>query len=429
MSRIAVIGAGWAGLAAAVHATTAGHAVTLFEMAAAAGGRARSVVLSEGAFDNGQHILIGAYAETLALMRRVGADPDALLLRLPLLLQYPEGTVLRSPGGPAVPAFVRAVLAAPRWTWAERMSLLAAAAAWRLRGFRTDPATTVAQLARRIAPRVRLDLVEPLCIAALNTPAERASGAVFLRVLRDALFGAAGGSDLLLPRAPLGALLPEPALAWLAAHGQQWRGGRRVQRVAPAPEGGWQVDGESFDAAVLACPPGEAARLAAPFAPLWSRAAAAFEYEPIVTTVLRIARRPAEMPPMLALHAGEDAPAQFAFDLQALRGLPGMVAFVVSGARAWVDRGPPALQAAIVGQARAALGLAADEPVEVVHHAAEKRATFLCTPALARPAPVIAAGCVAAGDYVEGPYPATLEGAVRSGRGAAERLGTGIRPT
>ena len=90
--RIAVIGGGWAGIAAAVTASEAGHRVTLFEMAPQLGGRARRV---DEALDNGQHILIGAYSDTLALMRQVGADPEALLRRLPLALVDPHGNGLR----------------------------------------------------------------------------------------------------------------------------------------------------------------------------------------------------------------------------------------------------------------------------------------------------------------------------------------------
>ncbi|HEY8974134.1 MAG TPA: NAD(P)-binding protein, partial [Burkholderiaceae bacterium] len=72
--RLAVIGGGWAGLAAAVRATQAGHAVTLFEAAAMPGGRARSDDAGDGATDNGQHILLGGYGRTLDLMRTVGVD-------------------------------------------------------------------------------------------------------------------------------------------------------------------------------------------------------------------------------------------------------------------------------------------------------------------------------------------------------------------
>ena len=79
--KLAVIGAGWAGLAAAVRATQAGHDVTVFEAAAMPGGRARSDDDSDAAVDNGQHILLGGYARTLALMCEVGVDVRHALLR------------------------------------------------------------------------------------------------------------------------------------------------------------------------------------------------------------------------------------------------------------------------------------------------------------------------------------------------------------
>jgi hydroxysqualene dehydroxylase len=189
---VAVVGAGWAGLAAAVRATEAGHRVTLFEMAREAGGRARGVELDGFALDNGQHILIGAYRETLALMRLVGADPDALLDRRPLALLDAQGRGLALPSGPAVPAFVRAVVALRGWTVRERAALLGAALRWRLIGFTAPAEATVATLVRHLPARVREDLIEPLCVAALNTPSSQASARVFLRVLRDALFSGPG---------------------------------------------------------------------------------------------------------------------------------------------------------------------------------------------------------------------------------------------
>ncbi|MBS0291573.1 MAG: NAD(P)-binding protein, partial [Proteobacteria bacterium] len=69
--KTAVVGGGWAGIAAAVALADAGHEITVFEMAPQLGGRARSVA-GDPPFDNGQHILIGAYRDSLALMRRLG---------------------------------------------------------------------------------------------------------------------------------------------------------------------------------------------------------------------------------------------------------------------------------------------------------------------------------------------------------------------
>ena len=99
MKQLTIVGAGWAGLAAAVAATRAGWHVQLYEAANTAGGRARSLQQSFAGnpLDNGQHILIGAYRDTLTLMRTVGINPDDVLQRLPLDLRYADGQGLTLP--------------------------------------------------------------------------------------------------------------------------------------------------------------------------------------------------------------------------------------------------------------------------------------------------------------------------------------------
>jgi squalene-associated FAD-dependent desaturase len=423
--RIAVIGAGWAGLAAAVRSVQRGADVTLIEMAREPGGRARRTTTSAGVFDNGQHILIGAYTATLALMRSVGADPDRLLLRQPLALVDPAGRGLRLPPGEPVPAFLRGVLGARQWRWRDRLALVAAAGGWWLRGFRCDPAWSVQQLCSHLPRAVQQALIEPLCVAALNTPMQQASASVFLRVLRDALFSGPGSADLLLPRAPLSALLPDPAWAWLQSAGARCVAGRRVQALARQRDG-WQVDGETFDAVVLACSPTESARLAQAIAPAWAAGAASLRFEPIVTAWLRDDRLQSP-DAMVALPPGPDAPAQFAFDLGALHSDPasrGLWAFVASSAAPWLTDGLAPCGRAMLAQARQAFpgAFAGPDARVLVHMAAERRATFACTPGLVRPAGAINPGLWAAGDAMAGPYPATLEGAVRNGLAAAEAL-------
>lgn len=412
--RVAVIGAGWAGLAAALHLAAGGAHVSMYDTAHRAGGRARQVDVDGRALDNGQHILIGAYRRTLALMRLVGVDVEEALHRRPLALVFADGTGLRLPKGLAPIAFTRAVLAAEHWPLRERLGLLATATTWALSGFRCGRRTTVARLARHLGTAVRRDLIDPLCVAALNTPAERASGRVFLRVLRDALFAGRGAADLLLPTVSLGALLPAPALAWLQVRGHRLHLGRRVMGLAPAATG-WRVDGRTYDAVVMACSAQEAARLSAPLLPEWSAQAAALEYEPIATAY--IVAPGARLPhAMTALRESPDEPAQYAFDHGAMGGQADVFAFVVSGAGPWLERNE-ALQAALMAQATAVLQ--GGEPPRWLRLIVEKRATFRCTPGLSRPPAVLAQGLWAAGDYVEGPYPATLEGAVRSGEAAA----------
>ena len=441
--KVAVIGAGWAGCAAAVEATRLGHSVTLFESARMAGGRARRVDSSVNgqplALDNGQHILIGAYTETLRLMQTLGVDPGSSLLRQPLRLQFPNGEGLafpRSavfaawPGGPRWPAAWQAawgIAMARGWAWGDKVSLLRLALRWRAGGFACAPGLSVAALCKGLSPRALRGLVEPLCVSALNTPAERASAQVFLRVLKDALFSQPGGADLLLPRTDLSALLPDAALAWLTERGPAPRLGARVQALTRSATG-WQLSAsgsadldnteENFDAVLLACPPQEAARLATGTMADWAAQAAGLQHEPIATVYARVV--PGEsaankLPqPMLALQCSADAPAQFVFDRGQLGGPAGLLAFVVSA-----SVGDKALLSAqVLAQGQAQLGL----QLELVQTIVEKRATFACTPGLLRPAAQIAPGLLACGDYVAGPYPATLEGAVRSGLQAARLL-------
>ena len=112
---VAVVGGGWAGCAAAVELARRGAQVTLFEAARTLGGRARAVEVDGRRLDNGQHILLGAYKQTLGLMRRVGIDPAAAILRLPLQMRYPPGAVLSNDGmdfvAPRLPAPLHVLVA------------------------------------------------------------------------------------------------------------------------------------------------------------------------------------------------------------------------------------------------------------------------------------------------------------------------------
>jgi len=419
---IAVVGGGWAGLAAAVEAVTRGHRVRLFETASQLGGRARSLAGDDTVLDNGQHIMIGAYRETLGLMQRVGVDLQRVLLRLPLAMRYPDGQGLQLPPGAPLLAFARGVLGCRHWAWSARLALLAQATRWLASGFRCDAQQTVDTLTHALPRAVHRDLIEPLCVAALNTPSDQASGAVFLRVLQDGLFSGPGSADLLLPRAPLQSLLPAPAGQWLLQRGALLHLGERARELQRVP-GGWRINDQHADAVVLACSATEAARLAEPVAPAWAAPAAALRYEPIVT-VYAASEGTRLAQPMTALRAGPEAPAQFVFDHGALGLQPGRFAFVISGAAAWVARGLEHTAQATLAQAAAAFPAGTwVTPLRLLRVLAEKRATFACTPGLARPPQHIADGLFAAGDYVEGPYPATLEGAVRSGIAAARAAG------
>ena len=432
--KIAIIGAGWAGMAAAVEATLAGHNAIVFEASRAIGGRARALQgnLPDGTpvtLDNGQHILIGAYTDTLRLMRRVGVAPETALLTRPMTLLFPDGCGLRFPAWPTPLDALAGIVSARGWTLADKGSLLRVASGWQLRGFQCDPALSVAQLCQRLRPRVMAELIEPLCVSALNTPAQRASAAVFLRVLKDALFGVQGGSRLLLPRLDLAELFPAAAARWLTQRGGHIRLGSRVESIVQQ-DAQWRVQGEGFDAVILATSASNAALalinhtlvatdLIANKLHTWCRITEALQFEAIAT-VYAWGAGASLAHPMLTLRSNAAQPAQFVFDRGQLGGPSDLLAFVVSASNA--DR--QTIQAQVLAQAQAQLGLT----LQAIQTVVEKRATFACTPGLVRPGQCIAPGLIACGDYVEGPYPATLEGAVRSGIAAVTLAGVQQSP-
>jgi squalene-associated FAD-dependent desaturase len=424
-----MVGGGWAGLAAAVTATQAGHQVTLLEASRHWGGRARALpcTLPDGKptlLDNGQHILIGAYTDTLALMRSVGVDPDATLLRLPLSLLFPDGEGLRLPDWPTPLDVLAGVLGARGWSVADKWSLLRTTSRWQLGGFQCAPTLSVADLCNGLSPKVLHTLIEPLCVSALNTPAERASGQVFLRVLKDSLLGGKGYSNLLLPRTDLSSLFADAAARWLGDQGATLRLGQRVEKMeALTFQGGWRVEGQAFDSVIWATSSTVASQVLGQAAGegstaqamrAWAARAASLRFESIATVYVQAGK--VRLPqPMLALRASADYPAQFVFDRGQLGGPTGLLAFVVSAS----NDERAALQTKVFQQARVQLDAALQgQELVAIQTVVEKRATFACTPGLVRPAQQVAPGLLVCGDYVAGPYPATLEGAVRSGLAA-----------
>ncbi len=415
--KVAIIGAGWAGLAAAVVALKNGHTACLFEASHFVGGRARALkgMEHQPPLDNGQHILLGAYTQTLAMMRQVGVDPEQALHSMTLRMQFPDGHGLCLPAWPMPLDLLWAGATAHGWSMADKLALLRTMVVWQWQGFACDAHVSVAEVCQGLTPKIRTDLMEPLCISALNTPIERASGQVFLRVLHDALFGPPGCSRLLIPRMDLSRLFPVPALQWLMQHGGQCRLGARLQSLQQHQQK-WRVFDEYFEAVILATSASNTARTLMQSALIatksianqmrsWATLANALPFEAIATVY---AQSPgaALAQPMLALRSEAMAPAQFVFDKGQLGGPQGLLAFVVSACQGTRE----SLQAQVLSQAQTQLGLT----LQAVQTIVEKRATFACTPGLQRPPQHIAPGLLACGDDVEGPYPATLEGAVRS---------------
>ncbi|WP_430434364.1 hydroxysqualene dehydroxylase HpnE [Methyloversatilis sp.] len=415
-TTVAIVGGGWAGLACAVNCVRRGLQPTVFEAAPQVGGRARTVYMDGLPLDNGQHILIGAYSETLALMRAVGADPDALLQRLPLALQFDDGFSLRAHGSGRA-SVALAFLRARGMSWRDRLAVLQLMRAIR----RAPPADeTVAALLTRTAQTdgATRHLWAPLCVAALNTSIEQSSARVFARVLTDSLMGPPGAADLLLPRADLGSLLPEPALFWLRAHGASVNTGTRVRTVREQADG-FAIDcgdsAPSFDRVVFACSPHQLPALLGDLLGMQhiAQQVAALAYEAITTVYAAFDARTRLPTAMTGFVAGEP---HWVFDRGQLGGPPGLLAGVVSAAGGTREETERTVLAALRSQFPAL-----SDPLWV-RTISERRATFRCTPGRAAIEQPRDSRIAIAGDYLVADYPATLEAAVRSGLAAACRL-------
>lgn len=420
-TSVAIVGGGYAGLAAAVELIDLGMPVTVYEAARELGGRARRVERHGVRLDNGQHILIGAYVDTLSLMRRVGV-PASSLLRLPLQWRFPPHFELDAVRAPAPWHLALGLLKARGMSLTARLRCAAFLHWCKGANFRLSDDRPVSMLLQehKQDPAATRFLWEPLCVAALNTPPGEASAQIFLNVLKDGLAAGRAASELLLPAVDLTSLFPGPAADHVLSRGGEVHTGCAVQRV--------DRDGAGFTvttaaerrrhrAVIIATAPqhvhslvGHLDELSAPLGRI-----AALAYQPIVTVYLHYPRRLQLPAPMLGLSGRYG---QWLFDRARIADQDRLVSVVIS-ARARNERlAREELAARVHDEIAPLLGsAAAPDWVQVIE---EKRATFSCVPNLLWPEQRTAiAGLCLAGDYTAGDYPATIEAAIRSGRACA----------
>ena len=406
--RVHVVGAGLAGLAAAVALADMGRSVTLYESAPQAGGRCRSYFDAELGcrVDNGNHLLLTGNRAALQYVDRIGAGnsfegpPEALF---PFInAATGERWALR----PNIGAMPWWVLSAARRVPQTRAGDYFAALALR----RADPSATITSV---LDPRQNLfwRLWEPLAVAALNTGAAQGSAALFWRILAETLGRGGAACRPLLPRVGLSESFVEPALNRLRACGAEIRFGARLRVLAFGPGAVSQL---VFDAASSELGPADKVILAVP-------AAIAARLVPGLTV-------PDRHSPIVNAHFRCTPPAGAPFFVGVVGGAAewifrkrGVLSVTVSAADRFVECDASQLRDLFWRDTAVAYGLPA-QPVPPARIVKERRATFLASPEQLkrRPQQVTAwSNLLLAGDYVDTGLPATIEGAIRSGFAAA----------
>ena len=285
--------------------------------------------------------------------------------------------------------------------------------------------------ARGQPPRLTRALWEPLCLATLNTPLARASARLFARVLQRTFTGHRSNCDLLMPRAPLGDLLPEPVAAYITANGSEVRTGNRA--VALHAPGGRlaaieMADGSSLPAShvILALPPPALGPLLEGHPSLASLGTRLdrFQYQPICTVYLHYPENVDLDGPLRGVLGGVT---QWLVD-RSDTGTPGVIAAVVSaeGPHMALDR--EALADKVTAEIAKLFPTWPAPVAQLVIR--EKRATFASVAGVEplRPATDTPMhGCWLAGDWTATGLPATLEGAISSGLQSARAVATALQ--
>jgi squalene-associated FAD-dependent desaturase len=440
--HVAVVGGGWAGCAASAELARLGHRVTLLEAGSELGGRARRLELDldgqRHVLDNGQHLLIGAYTATAALLKQVGGDLEAAFARRPFEIAYPDGFHVRAARLPAPWHLAIALLRARGLDWADRTALAAFVPRARRLHWAVVPDRSAQDWLAELGqtPRLIERIWRPLTLAALNTPLARASARVLATVLRDSLGASESASEMWLPRSNLSAFLPEAVERYVLAQGGAVLRNQRVD-LARRSGGGWSLAIRSsgdhaareVDGVVYAAPAAQLQRVFGLHVEALRselRLIERFSYQPITTVYLKYARDAMPRFPATFTALLEDSSrrhhGQWVFNRGALDAANcGVLAVVISTGGTHEEPTLDALCEAAARQMTDCFGLPAPRAARAI---IERRATLSCVPDLDRPSTTTALPNLAlAGDWTASEYPCTLESAVRSGLTAARALG------
>ncbi len=433
--HVAIIGGGCAGLSAAAALVDKGFQVTIFESSPQLGGRARTVAVENNnlmqLLDNGQHILLGAYRETLALLRKAGVDETQVFLRLPLQINMQftsEKSAFSLKSVDFLPAplnMLFGLLCCRGLSFSERMSAIKLMLHLKKMHYQVASDTPLAEflMQHRQSAKLLKMLWEPLCLAALNTPIEIASTSIFLNILRDTFMGNKRNSNFLLPRLDLSRMISQPIAQYIQAKGGEIKLNTRINKLKIEVNGFSLETKEGtsyFSDVVIAVSPARIDKLIGDIPTLQHalQQTQAFVYQPIYTIYFQY---PADTKLPSVMTGLTNALGQWVFDRGQLCGQIGLVAVIVSAKGKHQQLSQDELALTIAEELNLAFS---DLPKPLWYKViAEKRATFSCEVNLARPTNRTAQPRLfLAGDYTYADYSATIEGAIRSGIKCAELI-------
>ena len=429
--RATVVGGGLAGIAAALELADAGAAVTVLEVRPRLGGAAYSFQRDGLWLDNGQHVFLRCCTEYRELLDRLGTAADTVLqdrLSIPVLMPGGRTALLRRSGLPA-PLHLAGALARYR-PLSKRERVAAVIAARELS--KVEPGSAAADRQnfggwlrrRRQSPAAIEGLWELISRPTLNLRADETSLAAAAFVFRAGLLQSAEAGDIGYARVPLQRIHGDAALETLRDAGVEVRLGFRAERIDVDPDGGLCVSGQGERipgaALVLAVPHDRAAGLLPTGAVRDVGALERLDFSPIVNLHVVLDR------PVLAQEfaAAVSSPVQFVFDRTGSSGLERgqCLAVSLSAADAEIDASASELESMLRAALAELLPSARGATVERFVVTRERFATFRAVPGAwrSRPGPRTGIdGLALAGAWIDTGWPATMEGAVRSGRAAA----------
>ncbi len=407
--RTHIVGAGLAGLSAAIRLAEAGRRVALYEAGPQAGGRCRSYFdeLLGCRIDNGNHLLLSGNRSALAYLRTIGAEAT---LTGPADARFPFVDLATGERWELTPSRGRI----PFWIFDRNRRVPGTRARDYLSGLRFARATAEDTVAALVgdSPLYRR-FWEPLAVAALNTEGANGAAKLLWPVLRETFAEGAASCRPLIARDGLSESFVDPALAWLTLRGARLATGARVRnldfaedRVTGIALAGESLDLEPGDSVILAVPPAVAQSLV-----------------PDLTV-------PTDYRAIVNAHYRLDAPALDGVEITG----------VIGGAAEWIFR-RGSLASVTVSAATALAEVPAEDvarrlwsdvasvlgldsgTMPLARIVKEKRATFAQTPEQVkrRPKPRTRwSNLVLAGDWTDTGLPATIEGAIRSGENAAQ---------